>query len=209
MPPMPSIESTYLLILVFVPGFLLSSARAQIIPSFERSGPEYVFRLLTYSAFSHAVFLLVIDWWLKNFVPTMMVWGVAIFLLPIFLGLLLGLTGKRNLFGRTLRWIRVEAAHPVVSGWDYKFSQCGPCWVLVEMKNERRWAGWYGGDSFASSDHGMRDIYIQHIHQIDDEGGAWRPLESAVWLNGSEISAIEFRPNTLNAKQENNDVRPS
>ena len=50
-----------------------------------------------------------------------------------------------------------------------------------------------GLDSFVSSDPSERDIYVQEIYHIDDEGN-WKSQNHGALIASGEVSTIEFWP---------------
>ena len=69
------------------------------------------------------------------------------------------------------------------------------CWVFVTLKNDYKYAGRLGPDSFASSEIAERDLYIEQLYRWDDDG-EWKPLNKSLLICGGEISTIEFIPDS-------------
>jgi hypothetical protein len=53
-----------------------------------------------------------------------------------------------------------------VNPWDYVFSKREPSWVIVHLK-DRCVGGWYGAQSFASSDPAEPQIYLEQVWELD------------------------------------------
>lgn len=51
-----------------------------------------------------------------------------------------------------------------------------PHWILVTFKDSTRVAGYCGRESFISSDPSERDIYIERVYDVDDNG-TWIPID--------------------------------
>ena len=80
------------------------------------------------------------------------------------------------------------------TAWDWKFSSMDSQWVLVTLKDDTRFAGYCGPDSFMSSDPIERDIYVQLVYDIDDENN-WIPRgDNGVLITSGQVKTIEFWP---------------
>jgi len=64
---------------------------------------------------------------------------------------------------------------------------------MVTLTNDERIAGFFGGRSFASSDSGERDLYLEEEYTVSDTG-SWEPRSETVGilLPGKEIKYVEF-----------------
>ncbi len=73
------------------------------------------------------------------------------------------------------------------------FRQGFPAYVRVRLKEGGLVLGWYGQGSFASSDAGNGDLYLEEQWR-DDDGWFAEPLPTTrgVWIRGSEIVSVEF-----------------
>jgi len=112
---------------------------------------------------------------------------------PALIGLALGLNIRKGWTQRILGKVGINTIHPVDSAWDFRFGSCGRCWVQVTLKDGTEWAGLFGSGSFASTDSSERDIYIEQVYSVDDEG-AWVSRTSGVLLSGDQVQSIEFWP---------------
>jgi hypothetical protein len=65
-------------------------------------------------------------------------------------------------------------------------------WLIIKLRDGTEFFGYYGRQSFASSD-GERDIYVEQVFDRDGEG-SWIPLPQGLWVQVSEIVTIEFLP---------------
>jgi len=55
-------------------------------------------------------------------------------------------------------------AHPVPTAWDYKFSNLGTRYVIIDLKDGSIIYGKYSNNSFSSSIPEERDIYIEEVY---------------------------------------------
>lgn len=121
-------------------------------------------------------------------------WFILIFLGPAVIGLLLGLNIRKGWTKWLLTKLRINTVHPIHCAWDWRFGNCEECWVLAVLKDGTQWAGYMGVDSFMSSDSAERDIYIEKVYEILEEGKPWVPRTSSVWIAHGEIQSLEFWP---------------
>ena len=64
---------------------------------------------------------------------------------------------------------------------------------MVTLKNGDRVAGLFGSNSFASSDTGERDLYIEEEYTVGEDG-KWdaRPEKVGILICQQEVKYIEF-----------------
>lgn len=203
-----TLDAIYLALAFIVPGFVLSATRNQFINGQERQGGEQLIRFLTYSAINYAFFSVPIYFALEGNASSgfkAAVWLAAILIGPAILGIISGFATQRG----WIRWVfhrcGLHPVHVVPTAWDYQFGKPNDCWVLVVLKDGTRFAGYYGLQSFASSDQKERDLYIENVFDLDDND-KWIPTNKSVFLVGGEIRSIEFWPV---AKEESDDGKVS
>ena len=86
--------------------------------------------------------------------------------------------------------------HLVPTAWDYQFGRLREAhWVLVELKDGSRVAGFFGTRSFASSHPEERDIFIEQVYHIDEQD-TWRPMKNGhgTLIAQGEIRSVDFWP---------------
>jgi hypothetical protein len=85
--------------------------------------------------------------------------------------------------------------NPIPTGWDWIFSRTGRCFVLITLKDGREIAGWFGSKSMASSDPERKDIFIEKLYTVPDDGSPWTEVAGnlGIQVDGSQIAFIEFR----------------
>lgn len=130
-------------------------------------------------------------------------WFSLLFVGPALLGILLGLNIRKGWSKALIKFAGISTIHPIDSAWDWRFANCDECWIIVALKDGAKWAGYLGADSFMSSDRAERDIYIQHVYAMTDDGTPWRSLGTSVWIAHGEIQSMEFLPrgDDLNERQ--------
>lgn len=121
-------------------------------------------------------------------------WILLILIGPAIFGVALGIGAK---FG-PIRWLavklRLTVVHPVPSAWDWKFGQARAEWVLVILKDGKKFAGYFGSSSFSSSDQTERDIYIEKVYDLTDSGEWEDRGEGGVLIAADQVKTIEFFP---------------
>lgn len=182
-----------LFLLVAVPGIVALYVRAQFIngrmPPVSEGFVAYVTLSLVYLGLSYPLILAIARMGTQGwFMPA---WFVVIFVIPGLLGLLLGLNIRKGWTKKVLARLGINTVHPVDSAWDYRFGGCEDCWILAVLKDGTRFAGYLGPQSFASSDKGERDLYIERVYEIGDDN-SWSPRDNSVWIAQGEIRTLEF-----------------
>jgi hypothetical protein len=123
-----------------------------------------------------------------------LIWVGLIVVGPMFFGCAAGCDARFGWSRRTLSRLGINLVHVMPTAWDWKFSDAAPQWVLVTLKDGKRFAGFFGGASFASSDQAERDIYIQKIYDIGDENKWIDCGEKSALIMPGEVQTVEFFP---------------
>ena len=187
-----SLNNLYLILVFIVPGFIALSVRSQFITGRIPSGNKAsLLSYLTISVIYGALVLPFVDPELIG--KSRLIWFGLVFIGPIFLGLLLGINIQKDLVRRFLNWFGLYPVHAIPTAWDWKFNGMAEQWVLVTLKDGTRFAGFYGAQSFTSSSPDERDIYLQWVYDINDDGTLSPPDdEKGVLIAAGEIRTIEF-----------------
>lgn len=155
-----------------------------------QNGERFLTYLTVSVIYGTLVFRLVDPAWLTKSAPVYL--GV-VFAGPAALGLVLGINIQRNLVRGLLGRIGLFTVHVLPTAWDWKFAGAlEEQWVLVTLKNGISFAGLFGKESFASSSSDERDLYIQWIYDIDEDGTWSSPGRKGVLISATEVSTIEF-----------------
>lgn len=183
-------DKTVLSLALLGPGFLILFGRSRFqtgrMTSLAEGMFDYLMVTSVYYSFAYPIFL---------YVPKPGYLSNLTFLLlaPLLLGSILGFFTQKQVLRGIFKWLRLNPVHSSPTGWDYLFGdRQGYSWVVVTLTSGRRYYGVFGPDSFASSDFGHRDIYIENICTED-----FLPIEKdgrkrGLWLNESELSSIEI-----------------
>ena len=189
-------ENIKLLSQIVLPGFVIAYVRGQLLCNRRLELKDAIIGYIALSVFYQALLApLAVGLHQPNLGPiaaSFVSLGVSM-VLPAFLGLWLGLDGR---FGWT-RWIlyriKIHISHPVNTAWDWRFSACEECWVMVVLKDTTKWVGYLSPGSFTSTDSAERDIFIEHVYNLEDDN-SWTPKGSSVWIAHGEIQSLEFWP---------------
>lgn len=82
----------------------------------------------------------------------------------------------------------------IPTAWDYVFRSLeGKTWTLVTLQDGRVVAGLFGPGSFASDTAGERDLFLEAVYTVGEDG-LWSlsPYSRGILLKGEEIAHIEF-----------------
>jgi len=185
-----------------VPGYLFTLARQTVLVGDKRGRNQIVLESIAGSMVFWAVFAPIVlnnktvvltekSFVAQNWVGFWCVTALCLILPPI-LGLLVGWLQRERWFGK-LDWLPIKSSIP--KAWDYVFSQERARWVLVTLTDDTRVAGFFGGDSFASSYPNDEDLYIQQVHAVDENGRILHALPGAhsVWVPRTTIKFVEFK----------------
>lgn len=192
----PDSEQMKNFLLFVVPGIVILFFRSKFL-----SGrmPKPAEGILSYAAITsayHAFFFPITDYFLSNPAQSLLngfIWLLFIFVMPMLVGLFLGIAIRAKWMKSILDKLNVALVHPIGTSWEFRFSDCEECYVMAVLKDGTCWAGLYGQSSFASSTESERDFYLEKVFEIERDG-RWTARASSVWLNASEIQSIEFWP---------------
>ena len=124
-----------------------------------------------------------------------LVWILLTVVGPALLGLVLGISTQKQFAKRLSEKLGLTIVHVIPAAWDWRFSNLprGGMFVMVTLKGGQTVAGFFGRSSFASSDSGERDIYIEEEYEVA-ESGEWTPRSAkiGIFIAASEIRHIEF-----------------
>ena len=182
------------------PGALFYFTVSMFFPQRLERQQTIILRSLAFSVINYAIWFWVIylivthSLFSEHVILTVVAWVVIIFLSPILLGLLLVYLNEQDVVGRVFRRVGLNPIHPVPTSWDYKFRNTrGDRWVSVRMVDGSEAAGYFGSNSFASNGTAERDLYLEDVYRVADDGQWQRvPGSDGVLIPGEHIMHIEF-----------------
>ncbi len=196
-----NVETLYFVISVFVPGFIYNGVFSNFVPLRRTKEKELlILRLLTATAVNYAIcspilYLLIMgNLFASRPLMQAIAWLAVIFLVPILLGLVHAWIVQRDGIGGLYRLLGLRAINPIPTGWDWIFSRTDPCFVLITLNDGTTIAGFFGLRSMASSDPEHKDIYIEKVYTVPEDG-PWNEVENSqgMQVDGAQIAFIEFR----------------
>lgn len=197
MPDMKDLMNVQLVIAFIVPGLIISYVRARFITGriekLSEAALTYLSLTVVYYGLAIPFVAYVLDQpagWRKN-----LCWWALIAVGPAIFGMLLGVGAQRG----WARWIAhklgLRPVHSMPNSWDWRFGRCaGREFIMVTMSDGSTAAGIFGGESFASSDPTERDIYIEELWDVPEDGGPWSPQASrkGILIPAKEIRYVNF-----------------
>lgn len=196
-----TISNIYLILSVFVPGFIYSGILRQFVPLHQYKTKELIFlSLITATAFNYAIcspliYLLYVGDFKDSPISTAILWFFVIFCVPIVLGVIRASIIQHDRFGRLFRLLKLRPISPIPTGWDWIFSRIDPCYVLITLNDGTEIAGFFGYQSMASSDPDRKDIYLEKTYTVPADNSPWKEVLGTlgIYVDGSQIAFIEFR----------------
>lgn len=213
-------ENFYLILLFIVPGVIALSVRSKLITGRSPSTTENILTFLVLSLvyysltifFIQAAFNVREPWFARA-----AIWICLLLVGPAIFGFILGVAAQKEWFSSILehvigaaanyRWtswiankLDLSVIHVIPAAWDWRFSKISRSgsFIMVTFVSGEVVAGYFGSESFASSDTGERDLYIEEEYTISAEG-KWEPRtpeKVGILIPVKEIKHIEFwQPN--------------
>lgn len=192
-----SYEAVLYTILFVLPGFVMNMAYSMMFPQRNLESQTSILKYLFFSCLNYifwAVFIY--DWiqdkyWENHPIRWLFILFMIVIVTPYILGTLFGFVTRKEWIRKLYTKMNFDSMHPVPTGWDYIFDRGG--YVLVTLKSGEKYHGKYGSNSLASSVPEERDIYIEVIYDVDNDGVWTEKVRSAgIWIPKDEIQTIEF-----------------
>jgi len=182
-----------------VPGFILHSVAGIFVPQRTDDTGASFLRYLTWSCINYAPWVwliylvLTLDFFHSSPLAAAGAWMWVTFVSPVAMGVLLGHSERNEWARKLLQRMGLRPIHSIPAAWDYKFGKQEARWLLVTLKDGAQVAGFFGSESFASSDPNERDLYLQWIYQVSEKGDRERVTNSdGMLIKGEEIRHVEF-----------------
>ena len=167
-----------------------------IVPSSKKTETEIVVQAIGYSILNNSIWSFVFSLleisFSKNIVLLELLQSIALILTGIVTGVCIAAIKKKNIIGWILRLIKIDTTNPIPTAWDYTFSKHESYWLEVGVSNGKMIRGLFYSDSFASSENGEKDLYLEELYEKKENG--WEKVEQTkgVWINHNEIRYIKF-----------------
>lgn len=182
-----------LFIAFVIPGFVSLKTYELLVPVASKESDKQLIDAISYSSINYALMLLPIyeieTHQVRQLCPTayILFYVFVLLIAPILWAYALKVLRTKEFSQRLM-------PHPTEKPWDYVFAQRKPYWVIVTLKDNKKIAGRYGSDSFASSAPAAEEIYLEENWYINDDGGFDRPRTgtAGILILSSEIVTVEF-----------------
>lgn len=197
-----ALPDLYFVVSVLLPGFIGSGVFSIFVPTRAHREKEILLlRYLTAMAFNYAIcspliyLLLLGELFSGSPVAQAFCWFFVVFAAPALLACIGAWIVQRDGLARLFSHLGLRTISPIPTGWDWVFSTTEPCFVLITLTDGTEIAGYFGRQSMASSDPERRDIYVERVYTVPDDGGAWQeaPGSLGMHVDGAQIAYIEFR----------------
>jgi hypothetical protein len=209
------IDNFYLILLFIVPGVIALSVRSKLITGRPPSTTENLLTFLVLSLvyYSFTIFFIEAAFNVREpWVARATIWICLLLVGPAIFGFVLGVAAQKEWFSSLLehviraaanyRWtswiankLDLSVIHVIPAAWDWRFSKISRSgsFIMVTFVSGEVVAGYFGSESFASSDTGERDLYIEEEYTISAEG-KWesRTEKVGILIPVKEIKHIEF-----------------
>lgn len=184
MPDFNGIENLYLILFFIVPGIVIVYVRSRFITGRMPSMSENVLSFLVLSLVYYSLTIPFIEelssikepWKLRA-----LTWVCLTLIGPAILGFILGLCSQKEWFSWIFDKVDVCTIHVIPTAWDWKFSKIprGGQFLMITLTNDQVVVGFFGPNSFASSDSTERDLYLEEEY-ILSEDKQWLPRPDKV-----------------------------
>ena len=214
MPDFKGADNFQLILLFVVPGLIALFVRSRFIAGRAPSAKENLLIFVVLSLFYYSLTIFFIEPAISIREPwavRALIWVLLVLVGPAVFGFVLGVAAQREWFTRFANLLGFAIVHVIPAAWDWRFSSIprDGMFVMVTLTSGERVAGFFSSNSFASSDVGERDLYIEEEYTVTDQG-EWeaRGERVGILISAKEIRYIEFwnpRPATAQTAENAND----
>lgn len=197
MPEISDLESIYAILYLIVPGVIITFMRSKFTTG----------RMQKHSDALLSYFLLSIVYWALAFTfhpkiiemkingtANIYIWLVIIFIGPALFGIAIGVFVQTDAIRKIIQRLPINPVHAIPTAWDWKFYNMSECLILITLKDDTKFAGYCGKNSFFSSDPFERDLYIEKIYPLGEDNQWRNEGEHSILIKHDEVRTIEFFP---------------
>lgn len=182
-----------LFVLFIMPGFISMRVYRLFHPSADSDTSKILIDVVSYSCINYSFLLIPIylieesNIFLTSPILYYLFYFCVLIVIPVLLPIFL-------IFIRNCEMVKRFLPHPIGRSWDYFFSTRQCCWVLVTLKNGKKYGGYYGSASFASSSPEPEQIYLEKHWALDDNSDFDHELTDTlgIIILTNEIESVEF-----------------
>lgn len=195
MPEEPASAGTISLLLLAAPGTLFVYFRSLFLAGRMPPLKEGFVVFASISVIYHSAMAVLIGQeyraFLQDPVPHRLLLLLSL-VVPSICGALSGLNARHGWLSSLFANLGLHTVHPIECAWDWHFSNCQESWVMIKLRDGTIWAGVLGTKSFLSSDPGERDLFLESVYCLKDDGTFGDAKDSSVWLSQSDIQSVEL-----------------
>jgi hypothetical protein len=188
-----NIEQLQLVLAFIVPGLIIMYIRSRFIYGRPPSHRDNILSYIVLSTLYYALIIPFIGEALakrESWTAWAAAWIGLILIGPYILGVILGVATQKEWFAWVTNKLELTLVHVIPAAWDWRFSTIprSGMFVMITLSNDEKVAGFFGSNSFASSDAGDRE----EEYSVTDEG--WKPRDEKVGIliPLSMIKYVEF-----------------
>ncbi len=193
MPDMKGLANVYFVAAFLIPGVIICYARSRFLAGRLAKPADAILAYMALTIVYYGLVLPFIDQILdlpEGLLKTLC-WWLLIAVGPAALGMLLGADAEYGWSRKVAHRLKLHPMHPMSTSWDWRLSQCkDDVFVTVTLADGSSVKGKFGGKSFASTEPGERDIYLEELWKTPEGGGDWIRAEP---VHGMLIPAKEIR----------------
>jgi hypothetical protein len=174
-----SIDNLYLVLAFIVPGLVIYFVRAKFITGRKPSHTENLLSYLVLSLVYYGLTLSIIQQALavrEPWIARAAIWIALTIVGPAVFGAVIGILAQKQYGTRLAERLNIILVHVIPAAWDWRFSTLprGGLFLLVTLSSGQTVAGFFGRNSFASSDAAERDLYVEEEYDLKEDG-KWTP----------------------------------
>jgi hypothetical protein len=192
---MPDASKISDLAMLLGPGLVILSIRSRFK---EGNVPDLKDRILHYAMASTAYYAFIspLFHFEQGFIIPPLVWSyLYYFIVPCVIAMTIVFIDQKEWLYKIAAKFDLRISHHIPAAWDYAFSHVNQeTFLWIKLNSGTIYVGKFGWSSFASSNPSERDIYLQEVWNMPEDGSAWRLLEPArgVLLCGKDIQRVEI-----------------
>lgn len=206
MPPLENINYWLCLLFFVVPGMIIFSIRTLFVPVYDRNGASNIFRFLMYSSWNLLIALPLISCFRPdifrldkfNIFENIGLVVLYLFALPIVEGLLWSYLNTKKVNYKIIRpffekFLHLNIINPAPTAWDSLFYDDKERIIEVVFNDDDRVYGFWGTNSYVSSENETRDLYLEYT-LTKNEDGTFDKVESneGLLINENKIKQMIF-----------------
>ncbi|MDR1871671.1 MAG: DUF6338 family protein [Deltaproteobacteria bacterium] len=184
-----------------VPGFFIQNIIISLNPTRRLSDNISFLSFFMYSIINLAVW----SWayiWLTNIYNNKIIsdyhYLIYILLISLLGGLILafaiGIIIQKRVIKSLAKIFKLHYIDPIDSAWDWLFSKDEQHVILITLKDNSEIYGWYGYNSFTSSNINERDMFVELTYKKDTNGYYYfDPNSYGIYISKDLIKHIELK----------------